>query len=189
MENRSPATENSADITDGAADYRFWRKLSRCVRCHAKDAFTMNGRCMCAECAEKRNACNRAYRQAHPEFREAQALYNKKRRERLKASGMRYVCGKRKAAAGKTLCVYCAGKNNRFRREAYAERHADDTKRGTDGMCYRCRKEPPAPGRKLCAECYRKVVENGRKTNRNAHLWRADNRKMHEGRRAARDNR
>lgn len=181
------ATQAKDEITDRAADYRFWRKLSRCVRCHTKDAFTMNGHCMCAECAEKRSSYDRAYRQTHPEFREAQALWNKKRRERLKASGMCCGCGKRKAAVGKTLCVYCTEKINRRRRSAYAERHADDMKRGTDGMCCNCRKKPPASGYKLCAECYQKAVENGRKSNRSAHSWRADDHIMFEKKRAARD--
>lgn len=39
----------------------FFHGLERCTECGAKDAFTMNGRWLCADCAEKYREYNRKY--------------------------------------------------------------------------------------------------------------------------------
>ena len=182
----SPATEDDMNTTDFMEGYYFWRKLSRCVKCHAKDAFTMNGRCMCAECADKANAYYREYWREHPELSEKRRLRRKERRERLKTEGLCVACGKRKAVPGKTNCSVCAAKQNRKNRKAYAKCHPAKPERGADGMCTTCRKFPALEGYKLCAECYRKIVERSRSISHDAHPWRLDDSKMYEEKRTTR---
>lgn len=40
----------------------FWKSRHRCTRCHGQDAFTLNGRCLCAVCTEKSYERGRRYR-------------------------------------------------------------------------------------------------------------------------------
>lgn len=182
----SPATEDDMNMTDCMEDYHFWRKLSRCVRCHTKDAFTMNGRCMCAECADKENAYCREYWRKHPELSEKRRLRRKERRERLKANGLCVTCAKREAVPGKADCSVCAAKKNRRNQKSYAKRHSETPERGANGMCTTCRKSPALEGYKLCDECYRKIVERSRSINHDAHPWQLDNSIMYEEKRTAR---
>ena len=81
--------------------------LKRCVRCGTQDAYTLNGRSTCAECAEKVRAYNAAYQQSG-KARERQRAF----REKHEAEGLCRYCN-RPAEIGKKICAYHYGYSKR----------------------------------------------------------------------------
>lgn len=162
--------------TDGAMSrseankrrYNYLKHQNRCVWCGERDAYTMNGRALCAECCEYRRAldCQRS------EKRKAQiAAYQKERRIRLEEAGLCIKCGKREPRPGLKSCDVCL--------EKYRGNNAKKPgKPLIPGMCSRCRSKPVMEGRRLCEECYESVCRGLEKAraasaeNKTDHPWR-----------------
>lgn len=99
-------------------EYAWFKEHRICPACrHAKAA---PGRVLCDECLEKQRETDKI-RRKNKDRAQANA-YQKERRERLKANGICFRCGKRKAVSGKTMCYECAIKYRRWDREWHSKR-------------------------------------------------------------------
>lgn len=148
----------------------FFRKNEMCTQCGSKDAFTMNGRSMCAECIEKRREYMSDYRAKN---REKMREYDRNLTARRKASGICVKCGRdMNGDKDHVSCEYCRAKDAARQREKRA------TIRWLDGVCYHCASEPVIPGKRLCQSCYEKAcvsVANARECiNKADHPWQKD---------------
>lgn len=128
----------------------YFAKNQRCKRCGAKDAYTIVGRSLCYECAEK----NRKYSKKHYE---KYGNGMKARYDRLKAEGICCDCGKRKAEPNRTRCAQCLVKNNRS-----AKKTQGKSQRIT-GYCWLCNKRPTTQGTGLCEVCLPRARERIKK--------------------------
>ena len=84
---------------------------------------------------------------------EEMRVYVRERRERFKAAGKCVLCGKRKPAAGMSVCPTCRRKAKRRRDKLVAKQLAE-------GMCSSCLKRPPKPGLKTCQRCLDMATRN-----------------------------
>lgn len=134
------------------ANYRYLRSVHRCVQCGTVDAYTLNGRAYCADCAEwRRNYYNN--RRKRPDVREKANQQLRDRTEKWRSQGLCTSCGRKTDPPYKTCsrCRYMA-------RAKYRESHPYPVME--NGVCSWCRKRPPIDGKKLCDECYRKSLLN-----------------------------
>lgn len=76
------------------ARYLYLKRNHRCVNCAERDVRTERGLLLCGECNARR------------------AMRNAKRRQRLLAVGLCYVCGKRPHKQDANRCEVCAKKGN-----------------------------------------------------------------------------
>lgn len=142
-------------------DYVWHKEHGICPACrHAKAS---PGRVLCDECLEKQRETDRIRRKNKD--RTQVNSYQKERRERLKASGMCFRCGKRKAECGKTMCSECAIKYRRWDREWHSKhsRHFKET-----GQCQWC-DSMAIPGKNYCQKHYYDLCERiakGRKAQK-----------------------
>ena len=153
--------------------------LKLCTKCKQQDAYTLAGRWLCADCAEKVSAQKRARYHADREASARRAaeqhreLYQRQRTENRCTK-----CGR--PSDGTYLCPVCRVKINQRRRELKHERGAVPWElRGKDGMCFQCLTEPVAEGTRLCAGCLEKIramVRNRPKQDNSGHPWRKENR-------------
>ncbi len=143
----------------------FLRGLERCTECGAKDAYTMNGRWLCAECAEKHGDYNHAYyeRQADVIADRRKALRSYRREHRLCT-----VCGKALTeACPYSICEACRAANRRKNGRLRREKGIIPRLQWRElGLCMRC----GAPRMKgwlawehkeieLCEKCYSESVD------------------------------
>ena len=158
-------------------DKREWRKLLKqnhlCIDCKKQDAYTLNGRSRCYECAKKNAKASREYRsKKRNKHNKAQKELHAKWRE----EGRCVRCGRVKPWWElHALCEQCriqmAGLK-RSKREA-----CDDYfPRGTPGLCYFCL-QPVLPGKKVCKRCYDARIASMAKAreaaqaNKSSHVW------------------
>lgn len=141
------------------------KAMKRCVDCGKQDAYTLSGRCRCAECTEKNRQSALKWHHEHPE--EAKARI-KNFYEKRKANRICVMCGnplppERKAFA----CKRCSAKYTEYKRQEmlrknkttprylFIEQHPD--------LCTRCRKAPRYKNYKLCKACYNHNVSASHK--------------------------
>lgn len=129
-------------------DYIFWKNLNRCIRCHSKDAYTMNGRARCAVCAEKEREYNRT--RDKTEYLARKAKRQREKNAQRREQGLCISCGK--PTQGHSLCNACLAKDRR-RRESLKIDRGKMPRVLYDGVCYRCRKKPSTDGFNTCEEC------------------------------------
>lgn len=136
--------------------YFMRKKHHRCTACGERDAYTMNGRALCAECCEKVNEYSKK-RNAEPSNKETARIKRKQIYENRKSKGVCTRCGKRNAEARKTKCSYCLNKDKLSHRvpNALSRDIAKDI-----GVCYLCLKKPAMEGRCFCQDCYEKAVKS-----------------------------
>lgn len=146
----------------------------RCTECGKIDSYTMNGRSMCYECTEKRNA-RRRERYKNAENKEAILEYMRQRREKLKELGICTECGKRKAELGHSRCSVCLAKH---KNQQAQKRWHSASMRGRDGLCSTCRKNPVKEGYKICESCYQNLCQAGIKGAQRNHEIFVDGRKV-----------
>ena len=142
----------SAELTE-------WRKRQKrlhvCRECGTVDAYTLAGRTVCADCAEKQAKSKRDWREDHPE---ANALAAKRHRDLLFAQGRCTRCGREKPQDGRKTCKRCrvmTGAANRRRRQ----KQGVNWPRGGNGICWQCNREPVSKGYRLCESCLAKAPE------------------------------
>lgn len=142
-------------MSSQAANKVYYKSRQRCVLCGQQDAYTMNNRSLCAECAEKRRVLTANYRNEHPEQIKAyRAEYEKSRR----AAGLCHACGK-PTENGRSRCPRCREKENRRRREKVREDGLVNLPRGENGICWTCNKRPALRGKRLCRECMERQMD------------------------------
>lgn len=131
----------------------YFAKNHRCKRCGTKDAYTLVGRSLCYECAEK----NREYSKKHYE---KYGNGMKQRFEKLKAEGICVDCGRKKAEPNRTRCSRCLAKNNKSAKKSQKKEPR------TEGYCWLCNKRPTTQGTKLCGVCLPKARERIKKAQK-----------------------
>lgn len=135
------------------AEYRAkLKKYHICVNCKTVDAYTMNGRSHCAECARKDAEKKRELLKVDAN-REKNNFATAKWREKMSEQGKCPRCGK-KSAPNRKLCVECLA----YSRQASARRRRENGTRTWDmrneeGTCFICGK-PAIAGKKMCRGCY-----------------------------------
>lgn len=130
--------------------YAWLRERKLCVRCKTQDAFTLAGRCYCAECAE--------IDAQRPRNKQARAERKKQKDAERKEKGLCIQCGKPLDRDG----VYCRRCVFRINRKRVLKRidSGINWPRGDNGYCYTCNKRPHLPGKSVCQICYDQELEN-----------------------------
>lgn len=155
---------------DGSMSKREYYKMQqRCVECGKRDAYTLNGRALCANCIEKQKAWHNKNRETIN--RAANARFHRKKAEYV-ANGLCSRCGQRPAEDGYRMCWKCQEYSHK--RYMKSQRHKDALLNA--GGCTRCHKAEPLEGKRLCADCYAFVCETLKKArvaqSNDNHKWR-----------------
>lgn len=105
--------------------YHYLKSQNRCVDCTKQDAYTLSGRTHCAECAERRSAYKKAYRE-DPEKRERiskQVKQGMKRMHDKRIAEHRCTCCGRNLAFDDThrACDMCRAKDRNWKRKVRAK--------------------------------------------------------------------
>jgi len=151
----------------------FFRGMERCTECGAKDAFTMNGRWRCAECAEKANEYNSDYykRNADGILGNRKALRSYRRENHLCTE-----CGRPLSPTYSfATCEGCRAANRRKRERLRREHGVIPRSEWRElGLCMRCG-APRMHGWlscvdkeiELCEKCYCESAEGLAKGRKN----------------------
>jgi hypothetical protein len=181
---RRRRAENPESFQAQNADKREYMHLLRdlhvCKSCKRQDAFTLNGRAYCAECAAKNAERKRKWRGENPEESRARSRQS---REKYAMENRCTVCGKPLPyMCGFKTCASCREHSRQLRAEKRWRENPDRFIRGTPGICYRCVKRPVMEGKKVCKQCYESglpvAMANLEKANVSnmEHPWRRLNR-------------
>lgn len=128
------------------------RKLrKKCTKCGKTDAYTLNGRSFCDECAEKERIRGR---ESYPKQKERHSARQRTVYQQRKTEGLCTRCGTKPAAEGRLMCDICAARQKKqqikdARRKGVISR--DEAR--IVGICVRCMKNTAAPGSALCTAC------------------------------------
>lgn len=130
----------------------YYKARQRCTHCGRQDAFTLNGRALCADCIKKLHELHKRRRAERGAELNA---HNKAYRVKMVEAGLCPNCGK--PSDGVYInCPRCRAiarkKMERRRRENGV------APRGECGLCYTCNKRPALSGKRLCRECYGKSL-------------------------------
>lgn len=149
--------------------YRYYKERNRCVRCHKQDAYTLNGRSRCAECAEKDSERHRRNYTTENNNKKCQKF-----RKKCKENGLCTTCG-RPAVQGKVRCTECLLKCRKATAAYRASKGEVNLPRGDNGICWKCNKKPVVDGKKMCPDCLekaRRTIDNNRvKRWGGNHIW------------------
>lgn len=158
--------QNNQSRKEWQREYRKTLKhLHLCRECHRRDAFTLNGMAMCAECTEKGRLRKQEYLQK-PENRDrTNAAQRKKRAERAE-NGCCTNCGTLLHDGNYKLCPKCRAKCRKYKNRATRKRGISPR---TEGICWQCNKAPVMAERGLCEACYVKKVPIALKNLEKAH--------------------
>lgn len=152
-----------------------------CICCKGQDAYTLGGRSLCYDCAEKQRLTKRIYTRNN-----AQKIKDRKKiaRERLIQEHKCVRCGKPLPTDyGLKSCKICRAKSAAAWQRYIITRYGFEewwrrANRGKHGLCWRCNKKPIEIG-KMCKSCYDSAVRTGRKNlkaiNNETHIWRSKN--------------
>lgn len=144
-----------------------------CTRCKAKDAYTMVGHWLCAECSAKKQKKRKETDIANDRNGKAREL-RRKRRE----AGVCTICGGELSSDDGVRCSKCSKKWRGYSLR-YNDRHQGESDinlpRGGNGICYQCNKLPAIPGKKLCEACYERSAAHARSlSGKGAGTWRKE---------------
>lgn len=169
--------QNEAKRIERNARMREWHRMQKehhiCKACGKQDAYTLNGRTYCAECAAKLAAYKRKWRAEHPGINAERMAV---RRRKWKDEGRCNYCGKVLQDKSHKSCTECRAKMHKWN----MKRSADvNHPRGGNGICYQCNKRSVKDGFRLCEQCYGMKVAilhdvNANRDNSN-HVWRRMN--------------
>ncbi len=153
--------------------YAFWKSQHRCKSCHGQDAYTLAGRTLCAECAEKNKVQKAAYRERN---RDRLSDTNTDWYYRMKAEHRCVKCAS--PVEDPKRYVTCAACRAKQRRKHAEKRIAEGANypRGDNGLCWLCNKRPALVDHGQCAECRELSLRNLEKAHAAKHhadhLWR-----------------
>lgn len=142
--------------SDGTMSWYEYQKMQhRCTACAQKDAYTMAGRALCADCSARNNERMRvSYKKDPSKKREAQ----RERCDRLRADGICIQCGSRPVEDTlHSRCRICRSLN--FRRWRKKSRKNSRDTANQCGLCYKCFKPLEDGEEKMCRECRDKVLK------------------------------
>ena len=129
------------------SEYRqLLKKAHLCRDCKKQDAYTLNGRTYCFECAEKMRI-KKAEARSDPEKREKMLEQKRAQVQRYREQHKCTKCG-RKVKAG-VMCGICRAKSRRA-----VKRSQNSPERIYGVICWQCNKNTVWGGFKLCAKCY-----------------------------------
>ena len=161
------------------ANLHDWRRQLKahnmCIDCKKVDAYTLNGRARCFDCAEK---YARKCRERRSEDRDAANQAHRALRDRWRETGRCVNCGHEKPSYDHHMvCMPCRVKMYNLKKRQ-REARDDWFPRGTPGRCWFCL-QPVMEGKKVCKKCYdarmpslEKAREAARANNAK-HIWRA----------------
>lgn len=152
-----------------------------CICCKRQDAYTLGGRSLCYDCAEKQRLAKRVYMRENAEKIHAR---KKKARERYVKEHRCVRCGKSlpdgyPLKTCKKCLARCAEGWKRYTIKRYGfDEYWRKKTHGKNGLCWQCNKKPIEIG-KMCKDCHAAAVERGLKSlqyiNKEKHIWRAEN--------------
>lgn len=154
---------------------QYWRSIGRCTECHKEDAYTMNGRSLCADCAEKDRQKKREQYGLDPR---KYLDRNKESYDRRKELRLCVKCGKPLESDNpRVRCLRCTRKLAMYEHKVTEKNRPPEQNfpRGDNGICYICNRNPVIPGKSTCADCYpdaRDRMLNARaKRDTRQHSW------------------
>lgn len=147
-----------------------------CVNCKQTDAYTLAGRRLCAECAERAAESVRKKRASDESYRLNAVQRTAAWRKRKADEHCCPRCGKSLSDGyEKKLCVECLAyarkRNEGIRREKGVRTWE---MRNEEGTCFICGK-PSIPGKRMCQSCYEHRLPGMMKNLQKAHenqVWR-----------------
>jgi len=151
-----------------------------CVICRGQDAYTLNGRPMCAECTAKENERKNQWRQKNLQAG----------RETAKLIRSRWIAEHKCSRCGRSLpndcrfkmCAYCRNECRIRADERRWRENPDRNKRGMPGICWQCNKRHVIEGKGLCEECYEMKLyhlSKARETiKKDDHVWKKWNKAL-----------
>ena len=150
---------------------RWLHAMQRCARCGGKDAFTLNGRWLCADCNEKNN---KEQNERRAKDGGKSAAYAKAKRDKHRELGLCIQCS-RPAVHGRSFCAVCAARDRKRK-----SRHPDGyLPLNEQGKCRWCKTEITSGW--YCDACKQRMSEirknlwaSGKMSNA-SHIWRAEN--------------
>lgn len=134
-------------MTERQKEYRFYKNLGICVRCHKERAEPH--KVMCYECIDKEKE---QYQKKLQKNREQINKRDLDKYYRLKEQGICTYCKHEKAVEGKTKCAKCLAKIRYKRNKNKAD--IERSERVAYGLCYICGKQSVIPGKGVCEKCY-----------------------------------
>lgn len=165
-------------MTERQKEYRFYKKLGICVRCHREKAEP--NKVLCLECADKDSEqCkkSREKNKTKEKERDLDKYY------RLKEQGICTYCKHEKAVAGKAKCAKCLAKIRYKRNRNKCD--IDRSERVVYGICYICGKDKIVPGKGVCEKCYETRMESMQKIMYlpSSDYWKNDNKLVFKNKR------
>lgn len=141
---------------DGTMDWYQYRKMQhRCIACGTRDAYTMAGHTLCADCNEKNNICSK---ENYKKISSSKLAKQKERCERLRTEGICIQCGSRAVEDPKySRCAVCRALNARRRRQSSTKASRDTANQC--GLCFKCLKPLEDDEEKMCRACREKVLK------------------------------
>lgn len=133
------------------------KKHHICTVCGNEDAYTMVGRSLCSECADK-FAKYRKERLKDPDKKKKAKESKKKLYDMRKEQGLCPYCGK-KATGGFVTCDRCRLKSRKASNMSNEKKYGTRP-RGEYGVCWTCNKKEVMQGKRLCKDCYEKALRS-----------------------------
>lgn len=184
-----PATLES--IMTESEIYAYYKARHRCTQCHKQDAYTLNGRPLCYECAEKYQEYQRKSWERNGGEKKKAA--QKQKRDELKRQHRCTYCGKELPDDSPYVrCDSCRAMFRKAKRKETETRTGyltgDARNRWQYGQCYKCG-SPLKSGKNsdgepyhVCESCYQasiraleKAIEVNRARGNQGHIWAKDN--------------
>lgn len=136
--------------------YELYKSHNICPYCQKQDAYTLGGRVLCYDCAEKDRAYQ-AERRKQTDYKEKRKIREKKWKERMIATGRCTRCGKINTDKRYKICGVCRSKN-KFAWQNKIAFTDQNYPRGENGFCWDCNKEKALDGKRLCEKCYERQL-------------------------------
>lgn len=148
------------------------KKAGVCRDCGKEDAYTMVGRLLCAECAEKDRLRHEQDRKDPVKYQKMLDSHNNMRNRR-KIQGMCTLCGKSLPERWPYVtCDTCRARQKRYSEQARRRRGVPTWEERTSGkVCFICG-APQIKGLKVCAECKEHLDKHRPLRPKEGHVWR-----------------
>lgn len=132
--------------------YQLYKAHHICPNCKKQDAYTLGGRALCYDCAEKDRERHAELRKA-PDYKEKRKIREGKWKNRMLSTGRCVRCGKINTNSKYKICGICRSKNKIAWQDKVGATN-QNYPRGENGYCFVCNKEKAIDGKRLCQKCY-----------------------------------
>lgn len=145
------------------------KSTGTCTICGKEDAYTMIGRSLCAECAERNNEQHKKRRGEGAEWVEREKLQHREKYNMRKRKHLCVMCGNvMRENYSFFRCEHCRQYGRYWYRKKSPEKIGHSEAHNFN-LCVWCIKRPAAHG-KLCEVCYPKSLKNIAKAQEAARL-------------------